>query len=48
MLEVVTNKAILLLDGALLSNEAEDISLIAHNVRHILLNARKAMAPEKA
>ena len=48
MQQVAADKAMSLLDGALFSDEADDISLVARNVRDILLNARKAMSPEKA
>ena len=47
MQQVAAYKAISLLDGALFSGEAEDISLVARNVRTILLNAIKVMAPRE-
>ena len=37
-----------MLDGTFLSDEAEDISLVARNVCDMLWNARKVMAPEKS
>ena len=47
MQQIVADKAIPLLDGALLCGQLEDIFVIVRNVRDMIFDARNEMAQEK-